>query len=452
MVRSVVAADLTVATTPEAGAHPAPASDPAVRPGLPEAVDIAIIGAGCSGLATAVRLAELADAPSVVVLEGRSTPDPRSWCSWDDGSDPMPEARSASWDRWEVRTGHGTSTGTDPLHPYVLVRASDRRAAAEARTGAGTSVRIVPAAVVRSVSGGRSTDEPGRPGTRSGGAPAAGALVRSTAGTVVAGTVLDARGPRCPDDVPPGRVLLHQRFVGHWIRTTAPVFDTATVTLMDFVGQRQDGHVAFVYVLPVSPTSALVESTVFTVDGDDPLDHRAAIAAYVRRRWGLDDSAWSVVEEESGCIPMTDAPPTALATRPSTPTGPVRTEVVVGTTRPSSGYGFARSNRHSVTVAEHLARGTSVPRFRDRPRTALLDAVFLRFLRDRPDLAPGVFQRLFALPGPLVVRFLTERSGVLDDLRIVLALPKVPFLVALGVLLVERRPRRRPRRGPRSAP
>ncbi len=39
---------------------------------------------------------------------------------------------------------------------------------------------------------------------------------------------------------------------------------------------------------------------------------------------------------------------------------------------------------------------------------------------------------MFALPGPLVVRFLTERSTLVDDVRLVLALPKRPFLAALA--------------------
>ncbi|MGL3198674.1 lycopene cyclase family protein [Curtobacterium sp. 458] len=426
----MVAADLTIATTAEAGAQRAPASATAGQR-LPEQVDVAIVGGGCSGTATAVRLATLAGRRDVLVLEGRSDDDPRSWCSWDDGTDPLPEARSASWDRWEVRTDHGVSTGTDPRHPYVLVRAADRRAAAGARLGADGPVRIVRGAVVSAVSQLGSAQS---------------VLVRSTVGSVRAGTVLDARGPRCPGHVAPGRVLLHQRFVGQWIRTESPVFDPSAATVMDFVGQHQDGRVAFVYVLPVSATSALVESTVFTPDEADPFDHRAAIAEYVRGRWGLDADAWTLVEEESGCIPMTDAPPASL-TAPALPgASPGTTAAVVGTTRPSSGYGFARSNRHSATIAHALAAGTAVPRLRDRGRTVFLDAVFLRFLRDRPDGAPEAFRRLFALPGPLVVRFLSDRSSVLDDLRIVFALPKRPFLAALAVTLVERRPRFHPAR------
>ncbi len=433
-MRSVVVADLSVAASSGVGADVAPAPGP-VRAVLPGTVDVAIVGAGCSGLAVAVRLAGAeaeaatdvdvdvdvdvdagvgaARTPSVLVLEGRSTPDPRSWCSWDDGSDPLAEARSASWDRWDVRTDRGTSTGSDPAHPYVLVRAADRRSAAERRIAAGRrdtggTVHVVDGAPVSAIA---RTDD--------------GCVVTSRLGTVRARRVLDARGPRCPDRVGAGRVLLHQRFVGHWVTADRPVFDTSTVTLMDFTGQDAAGPVRFVYVLPVSPTEALVESTLFTRDAADPFDHEAHVAGYVGRRWGLGRDEWRVVDEERGCIPMTDAPAQPDARWSAA-------AAVVGTTRPSSGYGFARSNRHSAVVAQHLAAGTMVPPFVDGWRTRFLDAVFLRFLRDRPEQAAEAFRRLFALPGPLVVRFLSERSGPIDELRIVLALQKRPFLVALA--------------------
>jgi lycopene beta-cyclase len=397
-------------------------------------VDIAVVGGGCSGLAIAVRLADGRSDRSVLVLEGRAGDDVRSWCSWDDGSDPVPEARSASWSRWEVRTDRGTSTGTDPAHPYVLVRAADRRAAVERRL-AGTSVSLVRGTPVSRVA-----------------VDGDAFAVATPHGAVRAGSVLDARGPRCPATTPTGRVLLHQRFVGQWIATDRPVFDPTTVTLMDFAEQDQAGVVRFVYVLPVSATRALVESTTFTTDDADAFDHRAAVDRYVRRRWGLGPDEWRVEDEEDGCIPMTDLPPVALTgaeDRRWHPVGDARDATVVGTTRPSSGYGFARSNRHSADVAVHLLAGTPVPALVDRRRTRFLDAVFLRFLQDRPEEAPEAFRRLFALPGPLVVRFLSERSSLADDLRIVLALQKRPFLRALlrtGTDAV-RRARDRPVRG-----
>jgi len=377
-------------------------------------VDVAIVGGGCSGLAVALELADRAAGLDVVVLEGRSRPDRRVWCSWDDGSDPVPEAQSASWDRWEIRTRRGTSTGADPDHPYRMVRADDRRAAVYRRLSGTNRVTVVDGAAVH--------DQDRLPDGHY--------ALLSGRGLVKARRVVDAtrRGDGAPVR---GTVLLHQRFVGLWIETVRPVFDPSTVTLMDFTDAPAD-QVRFVYVLPVSPTVALVESTVFTPDRHAPVDFRGHVHDYVRDRWMLRADEWTVKGSESGCVPMTDAPPRRSSSADGT------LAVVTGIVRPSSGYGYARAHRHARVVVDHLLAGTPVPAFRDRARTRALDAVFLRFLRHRPDAAPEAFRRLFTLPGPLVVRFLTEQSTLVDELRIVLVLPKVPFIGAAVRTLQER--------------
>lgn len=390
--------------------HPRGTADP-----LPtRTVDVAVVGGGCSGLAVALELADRAADLDVVVLEGRSRPDHRVWCSWDDGSDPAPEARSASWDRWEVRTRRGTSTGADPTHPYRMVRAVDRRAAVDRRLEGRSRVTVVDGAPVHDVH----QAQDGRH------------VLRSGRGTLRARQVVDAAGTGDADPVG-GTVLLHQRFVGLWIETVRPVFDPSTVTLMDFTDAPTD-QVRFVYVLPVSPTVALVESTVFTSDRHARVDFRGHARDYVRRRWGLRPEEWTVTGTESGCVPMTDAMPRDPSSADGT------RAVVAGVVRPSSGYGYARAHRHARVVVDHLLAGTPVPPFRDRARTRALDAVFLRFLRDRPDAAPEAFRRLLTLPGPLVVRFLTERSTLVDELRVVLVLPKAPFIAAAVRTLRER--------------
>ncbi|MET4052433.1 lycopene beta-cyclase [Frigoribacterium sp. PvP054] len=373
----------------------------------PRTVDVAVVGGGCSGLAVAGELSRRAPELEVLVLEGRTRPDPRVWCSWDDGSDPVPEARSASWDRWEVRTRAGISTGTDPDHPYRMVRAEDRREAVDRRL-AESRVAVVDGAAVHDF------DRRAHDGRH---------VLQTGAGTVEARLVVDATGHDPLPSPQHGAVLLHQRFVGLWISTARPVFDPTTVTLMDFT-DAPDDQVRFVYVLPVSPTEALVESTVFTPERRSSIDFRAHVRDYVHRRWGLEPHEWTVTGSESGCVPMTDA-------APPRPGGDATIATVAGVVRPSSGYGYARAHRHAPTVVDHLLDGTPAPAFRDTWRTRALDAVFLRFLRDRPDAAPEAFRRLFTLPGPLVVRFLTERSTPRDELRIVLVLPKAPFVAAL---------------------
>src|SRR5206468_1821908 len=151
---------------------------------------------------------------------------------------------------------------------------------------------------------------------------------------------------------------------------TKPVFDVTTVTLMDFPADRDD-EVRFVYVLPLTPWTALVESTVFSASAHGPQRFRERIAAYVGQRWGLADGEWVVESEETGSIPMTDQPaadPDARGLRG-------------GVARPSTGYAFARIQRDARAAVAAWAAGEEAPPLRDPLRIRLLDAVFLRFLR-----------------------------------------------------------------------
>lgn len=364
-----------------------------------------VVGGGCAGLALAVATADLGG-PLTVLEARRGDADERTWCYWDVGAALLPDAVSASWTRWEVRTPDGRTTAEDPAHPYRMVRARDYRAAARRRIAAADGVRLLDGVRV-----GRDRD-PDRAGW------------------------VDARGPGAPEALRRGRVRLDQRFVGQWVRAVRPVFDPSTATLMDFTVGSDDAGVRFMYVLPVTPTLAMVECTVLARPGRGTGALRDVIRGYLARRWGLAETEWTVEGEEAGSIPMTD--------QPATTAGPAL-GLRAGAARPSTGYAFTRIQLAAARAAEALAAGRPLPAPRDTLRTRVLDAVFLRFLRDRPERAPEVFLRMFAaLPGALTVRFLTERSSPLDDLRLILALPKRPFLRAALTTGLERLGARRP--------
>ncbi|GIR00728.1 MAG: hypothetical protein CM15mP9_4310 [Methanobacteriota archaeon] len=67
----------------------------------------------------------------------------------------------------------------------------------------------------------------------------------------------DSRPPRA------SRNAMLQHFLGQEVIVDKPVFDDTTAILMDFrVDQSHGMH--FIYLLPFSPTQALVESTLFS--------------------------------------------------------------------------------------------------------------------------------------------------------------------------------------------
>ena len=60
-----------------------------------------------------------------------------------------------------------------------------------------------------------------------------------------------------------------------------------------------------------------------------------------------------------------------------------------------------------------------------------LDKIFLRVLEVNPNRMPDIFFRMFAATGNTVIKFLSNKSNILEDLLIILRMPKWLFIKAL---------------------
>ena len=353
-----------------------------------------IVGAGAAGLSLCHALLERGVTDEIVVLDRKPTfTDDRTWCFWDTVPHPFSHLASSCWNRWEV-------VGTD-----------GRRAAQESAHGGYACLRSIDfyeyvAEIMRR-----------RPNvTLKLGCPVESALPD-------ADFVFDSR----PRPVLPGGLSFSQRFLGQFVRASAPVFDPSRCTLMDFqVSQASGLH--FIYVLPFSPTQALVENTYiqpFDAQAVGREQHRSEIAAYLSRQHGL--VSYQTDREEAGAIPMT------------TQRFPKRDGRVFfigtagGCAKPSSGYTFTRIQAQCRQIAGAAASGT-LDRFREAPasgRFRFFDTVFLQALHDDPAAFPGHFLRLFSrVPPDTLTAFLSETSLWPSDFHILRALPLLPFLRA----------------------
>jgi len=198
---------------------------------------LAILGAGLSGLSVARALLDEGVRDRLVLVDRRTTFErDRTWCLWDTQTTPLAALADHAWASWRIVGPDGRAVVHHaPRHPYVHVAADRFYADALAALDGRAELRL----------GERVLDVAG------GGAGAEGAVrVRTTGGALDARLAIDARGWR-------GEAALWQRFLGLEVETDAPVFDPAVATLMDFrLGEAADPR--FAYVLPFSPTRALV--------------------------------------------------------------------------------------------------------------------------------------------------------------------------------------------------
>ena len=60
-----------------------------------------------------------------------------------------------------------------------------------------------------------------------------------------------------------------------------------------------------------------------------------------------------------------------------------------------------------------------------------LDKIFLRVLKKHPKKMPNIFLKMFKGPPKTVIKFLSNKSNFLEDLLIILKMPKWIFIKAL---------------------
>lgn len=386
-------------------------------------IDYLILGAGCSGLTSCLLLLEQGVTGPILLIDRRAEyRDDRTWCFWDVEPTLFSHLAITRWTSWTIRTDEGTVTTSSARYPYLCLTAADFYNFAIDRIAKYPNVSLLLGTKVEEIA-----------------ESAHKVTVSTTAGSFSARTVLDARG------LPSGSAVFEearttaawvpQQFVGLRVRTSRPVFDPGTCTLMDFtVGQERGIH--FLYLLPISTTEALVENVYFSEPRLTVAEYRDQAMSYLLREFGLAPSDCVIDGEEGGYIPMTDFEfPLQSGSRV------YRIGMLGGGTRASTGYTFLRIQRSCRQIVSALVHGTTVPTRIDSRRFSLLDSVFLRLMIDRPDRAPGVFLRMFAgTPAESLVRFLSEKSTPLDEIRIIAALPKRLFLgAAARVFHVKRR-------------
>jgi Brp/Blh family beta-carotene 15,15'-monooxygenase len=179
----------------------------------------------------------------------------------------------------------------------------------------------------------------------------------------------------------------------------------------------QNEHTQFMYVLPFTETTALVECTRFgkvaltQLEADGLLDH------YIQWKYG----AYRLMSREQGVIPMCTARQIPGFDHPNW----VDTGGRAGNIKPSTGYSFISSCCDAERIANGRIRRDIPPRF------YFYDRLLLHLLDGHPLLGKTIFLKLFRTTKmPLVVRFLREETSIVQELPILAGLPLRPFLGA----------------------
>lgn len=366
--------------------------------------DFAIVGAGAAGLHLAIQLAE---EPSLrhkkVLLLDKDTKvaNDRTWSFWEKGKSKWDAITIQQWNKAIFRS---TSVRHEiPLgdYQYKTIRSSDfydyaKQSIKEAGfTWVNDDVVHVNEQEIIGNNGSYATDH-----------------------------IFDSRIPASFNEDKAQYPTLIQHFIGWFIKTPTPVFDASEVTMMDY-RVKWKNHTSFHYILPFSPSYALVEFTLFNQEMLKENEYEEILKAYITENLGIE--AFDIVEKEVGQIPMSAYPFKKHHTKTLTKIG-----TAGGWVRPSSGYAFKNSERFAQAIVQNIvakkspSKGVATSRFR------FYDRIFLQVLQDRNDLGEQIFETLYAKqPAKSLFRFLDEESSLLEDAKIMFSLNQPIFRKAL---------------------
>jgi lycopene beta-cyclase len=376
--------------------------------------DLIILGGGCAGLSLATQLTQYGSgAPRTLVLESRGDyHNDRTWCFWQLPGTAQIELVENRWPAFRVASNDVDFLVDCSSLPYCVIPALRFYQHSLALIGNDPSVSLLRLApVVKPVT--RTRDQ---------------WIVETPYGIFRARNVVDTRPVRTPRQ---GDALLWQSFLGAEIELAREHFSTREVTLMDF-RRCPKQRMVFTYILPFSTTRALIEVTEFSPLALPPADLQPLLNEAIAETTG--GLPFRALRTESGLLPMAQAtPPHAIRSIHAETASYVHAGVAGGGARACTGYAFQRIQRWAGLCAAHLVeKDLPLGHPRDPHAVAFLDYLFLRVLRDDPDLAPSLFTQLFAeAPTGSVLRFLGDRASPADLFHVIASLEPRPFLKAM---------------------
>ena len=220
----------------------------------------------------------------------------------------------------------------------------------------------------------------------------------------------------------PDKSELWQHFQGIEIETPKNIFDEDIINLMDFnCDQRKDVH--FFYTLPFSKNKALIETTWLSdLENQSLKDYDLQLENYIKNNLGI--KKYKINFTEKGAIPLFF--PSLRNTSKIINIGSAG-----GMTRLSTGYTFLNIQEHSRYIVKNIDNINSTKIFTLGKKYQLLDKVFLKVLKKHPEKMPQIFFNMFKTSSNTIIKFLSNKSNIIEDINIISKMPKLIFLKAL---------------------
>lgn len=371
--------------------------------------DILIAGAGAAGLSLAVKICQSKHHQhlKVVLLDkDEKTKNDRTWSYWTNRSDAWDEIVHQRWNKLEVK-GQGKTLNLDlGDYEYRTIRGIDFYNYCREVISKSSNVTWKKDEIVTVLPAGHEV------------------IVTTKNGMYNAQWFADSRPPSV--HISKKKLVLHQHFGGWVIKTEQPVFDAGCATLMDFERPQHD-EVRFMYVLPYSENTALVEYTGFGKLKLEPEEYEAEIRNFLEQE--LNAGPYEIVEREFATILMTQAIKRDILLDRSKRVIPIGARG--GAIKASTGYAFHRIQRQVDFHMLAFELGLPPKKWKSKGRHRMYDRMLLRILYKNTYPGDKIFMKMFEKhPVDKVFRFLDEETTFGEEVGIMAKSPQWPFIAA----------------------
>ncbi len=189
---------------------------------------------------------------------------------------------------------------------------------------------------------------------------------------------------------------LWQHFKGIEIETQKDIFDDEIFNLMDFDCDQRD-NVHFFYTLPFSKNKALIETTWLSKMDDKTLtDYDVQLEKYIKETLKIKN--YKINYQEEGAIPLFYPLINSEKNR-------INIGSAGGMTRLSTGYTFLNIQNHSKYITNNIEK-----------------------IQKTKAYHIGKKYEMFKASSKTVIKFLSNKSNIFEDLGIILKMPKWMFI------------------------
>lgn len=373
--------------------------------------DFIIAGGGLAGLSLAYYMNQtvLREKSILIIDQDPKTKNDRTWCFWEkDNRSPFDAIIHRQWKKVYFHGTNFSSALNLGAYSYKWLRGIDFYNFVKTDLASNPNIRFVQERIERI------KDTP------------TGGFVITTENQYLGEYVFDSIKPLKLDLADCHNMLQH--FKGWEIVTDQPVFDPTCPTMMDYRVQQRGVGVRFMYVLPESPTRAMIEYTVFSDKLLSPTEYDAELHKYLKDFLKIEN--FSIEHEEFGVIPMTDEPILDHVGEHI-----IRIGTAGGYVKASTGYAFQRTQRFTQALVRNLIteeKPISPKKTLNQQFKGLLDSTLLNVLLKNRASGKDVFTALYKNnPTPRLLAFLDEDTSLKEDLQIMATVPLGAFTMGL---------------------